>query len=132
MYYRTLREIIKVEQVAAIKYVSVPDEVFRRLLAGAIKSKGIFDEEFYVEKYQDVKAAVTAGIIKSGLEHYLTSGYYESRLPARLLVDERFYLRENPDVVAAIKNKEIESAQAHFDSAGFIENRSPYEGFSIF
>jgi hypothetical protein len=132
MFYQILEKLIRFSSVGGVKYTSMPDEVFRRLLAGAIRNKGIFDEKFYLETYADIRDAVRGGKVASGLEHYISTGYFESRMPARLVVDERFYLRENPDVADAIKNGRIESAQLHFDAVGFGEGRSPYKGFSMF
>jgi hypothetical protein len=132
MFYRILEKLIRLSSIDDVKYVSMPEEVFRCLLAGAIRNKGLFDETFYLETYPDIRNAVRSGKIGSGLEHYVATGYFESRLPARLMVDELFYLQENPDVADAIRNGRIKSAQLHFDAVGFREGRSPYKGFSIF
>jgi hypothetical protein len=132
MFYQILEKLIRFSNVNGVKYASMPEEVFRRLLAGAIRNKRIFDERFYLETYPDIRDAVKSGKLVSGLEHYISTGYFESRMPSRLVVDERFYLQENPDVAEAIKGGKIKSAQLHFDAVGFREGRSPYEGCSIF
>jgi hypothetical protein len=40
-----------------------------------------FDEDWYLHKYPDVKRAVDAGRIRSGLAHYRSHGKAEGRLP---------------------------------------------------
>jgi hypothetical protein len=132
MLYRILGKLIEASNSEGVKYVSIPEDIFRRLLAGAIKSKGLFDERFYLEAYPDVASAVRNGQIASGLEHYVATGYYENRLPRKLIVDERFYLQENPDVAEAIRKGRVRDAQEHFDAAGVIEGRAPYRDFSLF
>jgi hypothetical protein len=114
------------------KYVSIPVDIFRRLLAGAIQNKGVFDERFYLENYPDIAVAVRSRKIKNGLEHYLETGYFENRMPRKLIVDERYYLQENLDVADAIKKGQVKSAQEHFEHAGFNEGRLPYKEFSLF
>ena len=112
--------------------VLIPDELFRSILASAIKGKGLFDEQFYLEQYPDIAAAVKAKKVQSALDHYVTTGYFENRKPFRIIVDERYYLQENPDVAEAVKRGAVRSAQEHFDNAGFNEGRSPYPNFSLF
>jgi hypothetical protein len=132
MLYNNLAKLTKTTNVGGKKYVSIPEDLFRRLLAAAIKGKGLFDENFYLEMYPDIAVAVKNGKIASGLEHYTTAGYFEGRLPKKLMVDERFYLQENSDVVDAIKRGKLRNAQQHFEGAGFREGRPPYQGFSVF
>ncbi len=40
-----------------------------------------FDEEWYLRRYPDIAKAVAEGHVKSGLEHYLSHGRREGRLP---------------------------------------------------
>jgi hypothetical protein len=132
MIYRILGKLTKIVDVEGTKYVSIPEDIFRCLLAAAIRQKGLFDEKFYLEMYSDVANAVKNGQIASGLEHYIAAGYFEGRLPKQLMVDERFYLQENPDVADAVKRGQLRDAQEHFEGAGFREGRAPYKGFSVF
>jgi hypothetical protein len=132
MLYKILRKIISISRIDGVNHITVQEDVFFRLLAGAIKNKGMFDEKFYLENYHDIRDAVKSGVIESGLEHYIATGYFESRMPRRFVVDEAFYLRENPDVAEAIQSGKIKSAQVHFNALGFFEGRSPYKGFSLF
>jgi hypothetical protein len=114
------------------KYVSIPEDLFRHLLAAAIKQKGLFDEKFYLTTYPDVAKAIKTGDLASGLQHYIATGYFEGRSPKKLIVDERFYLQENPDVADAIRRGQLRNAQEHFEATGFREGRAPYRGFSVF
>jgi hypothetical protein len=132
MFYKILQKIMSISSVDGVNHVSVREDVFFGLLASAIRGKGMFDEKFYLENYHDIRDAVKSGAIASGLEHYITTGYFESRMPRRFVVDEAFYLRENPDVAEAIQSGKIKSAQIHFNALGFFEGRSPYKGFSLF
>lgn len=78
VFYRNLEKLLKTDRQNGANYVSVPKDVFRRLLAGAIRSKNLFDERFYVEFYPDIAAAVRSKKVKSGLDHYLGTGYFEN------------------------------------------------------
>jgi hypothetical protein len=132
VFYRNLEKMLKTDHQDEANCVSVPTDLFRRLLAGAIRSKNMFDERFYVEFYPDIAAAIKGRKIKTGLEHYLQAGYYENRLPRKLLVDESFYLQQYPDVADAIRRGKLKSAQDHFNNAGFNEGRLPFKDFSLF
>lgn len=132
MYYRNLEKLIKTDRQRDSNYVSIPKDLFRRLLAGAIRGKNIFDERFYLETYPDIAAAVRSKKVRNGLDHYVDTGYFENRLPQKLIVDERYYLQENADVADAIKKGRVKSAQDHFNHSGFTEGRVPYKDFSLF
>jgi hypothetical protein len=116
---------------ATASNVSISRDVFLLILESALRGSVIFNAEYYLKKYSDVKLALDRGAIESPDEHYFLTGYFEGRLPRQILVDERFYLKANPDVAAAIRNGAVRSAQAHFEIAGYGEGRLPYEGFSL-
>jgi hypothetical protein len=90
-----------------------------------------FDESWYLSKYQDVKDAVRRGVVSSGRDHYVLSGYYEHRMPCAILVNEKWYIDAYPDVAEAMKGGIYKSAQAHFELAGFREGRMPYANFQL-
>src|ERR1700722_5909745 len=90
-----------------------------------------FDEEWYLGKYPDVKDGVKRGLVQTGREHYVLFGYYEHRMPYRILVSEKWYLEAYPDVADAMKTGVYKSGQAHFDLAGFREGRLPYANFQL-
>jgi len=129
--YRNLEKLMKNDRNEA-NYVSIPKYVLRRLLASALKSKNLFDERFYLETYPDIAPAIRSKKVKSALDHYLDTGYYENRMPRKLIVDERYYLQENPDVAAAIKKGRLKNAQEHFNQGGFMEGRLPFKDFALF
>jgi hypothetical protein len=132
VYYRTLEKLIKNDRQRDSSYVTIPKEIFRLLLAGAIRNKDVFDERFYLEMYPDIAAAVKSKKIKSGIDHYVETGYFENRLPRKLIIDERYYLQENPDVADAVRKGHVKTAQDHFNQSGFSEGRVPYKDFSLF
>jgi hypothetical protein len=85
------------------------------------------DEAWYKATYPDVGEAIDAGEIGSAKEHFISSGYFEGRRPAKVTVDAEFYLARYPDVAEGVEFNEIASAQEHFDSHGFAEGRLPFE-----
>jgi hypothetical protein len=132
MQYKNLAKLIKSESSIGPDYVALPGALMRRLLLAAIKQKGEFDERFYLETYSDIANAVRSKKVSSGLDHYVETGYFEDRLPKRLVVDEAYYIKENPDVAEGIRRGVVKNAQDHFDNAGFAEGRLPFKDFSIF
>jgi hypothetical protein len=129
--YHNLEKLMKKDRNES-NYVTIPKYVLRRLLSSALKSKNLFDERFYLETYPDIAAAIRSKKVKSALDHYLDTGYYENRMPRKLIVDERYYLQENPDVAAAIKKGRLKNAQEHFNQGGFMEGRLPFKDFALF
>lgn len=86
------------------------------------------DENWYFNKYPDVKEAVENGTFRSAAHHFLENGYFEGRLPFPLEVNEEWYLREYQDVRAEIKAGNLTSALAHYLDHGYTEGRLP-DGF---
>jgi hypothetical protein len=84
-----------------------------------------FDAEWYLSTYPDVRAAVQAGSIKSALDHYRASGFFEKRLPSKPVVDEAWYLQTYPDVAQAIREGRETSAYDHFVKSGYRDGRIP-------
>jgi hypothetical protein len=85
------------------------------------------DEVWYKSIYQDVEQAIQAGNVKDAKEHFVSSGYFEGRLPSKVVVDEEFYISHYPDVADGIDGGEINSAQEHFESHGLTEGRLPFK-----
>ena len=77
-----------------------------------IKFLGLFDEEYYLERYPDVKNSKI-----NPLDHYLYYGYKEGRNPG-CLFDTNFYLKKYPDVKKSGINPLI-----HYVDRGMKENR---------
>lgn len=84
------------------------------------------DEVWYTMVYQDVQEAINSGAMKSAKEHFVANGYFEGRLPSKVVVDEEFYISHYPDVAEGIDGGEINSAQEHFEAHGFTEGRLPF------
>jgi len=111
-------------------YVELLEAKFLDLLRKLLAQVDV-DEEWYLESYGDVRDAVRAGQMKSARAHYLQAGYFENRLPRRIVVDEGWYLNEYPDVAEAIRSGAFFSAAQHFERNGFKEGRLPREGWSL-
>ena len=127
MQYSILIKKITINQD---KYTIKKDE-FLDILRSAISSSVEFDQKYYINKYPDVAKAIKSKIIKSAKDHYINTGYFESRLPYKIMVDEKYYFNENPDVERAVKKGEVISAQDHFENTGFLEGRLPFSEFSL-
>ena len=103
--------------------VTLPLIAFRKLLEAAVA--GLFDEKQYLERYADIRDAVTAGRIQSGLEHFVNDGYLEGRPALTHAVDEEWYVSTYPDVALAIKSGKVRNAAHHFEAFGYSEGRVP-------
>jgi hypothetical protein len=95
--------------------------LIRKLLLGVP-----VDEKWYVATYPDVEHGIQSGAVKSAKDHFVSNGYFEGRLPARVVVDQDYYIERYPDVAEGIDDGEIQSAQEHFDAHGFLEGRVPF------
>ena len=89
------------------------------------------DEKWYLAAYQDIAKAVAKRTVKGARDHYQRFGFFEHRLPYRIMVDEGWYLEAYPDVKEAVARKAFASGQAHFESSGFREGRIPFPDFSL-
>ena len=65
------------------------------VLFNKIRNSGMFDEQYYLHKYPDVKQAKL-----NPIHHYLTFGWQEGRNPSTHF-DTNAYLANNPDVASA-------------------------------
>jgi hypothetical protein len=132
MQYASLKSAVRLAaEPNGQPLVTLPVELFHRVLASALRSRSGFDETYYLSKYPDVRAAVNNGTLQSGEDHYILTGYFEDRFPRRIIVDEGYYLSENRDVAEALRSGAVKSAQVHFEFAGFSEGRSPHKDFSL-
>ena len=95
--------------------------IVRRLVAAAP-----VDEEWYLQRYEDIAKAIRIGDIKSARQHFVEHGYIEGRLPGPVPVDEKWYLAQYPDVAESIRRGVDVSAQSHFDRDGYREGRLPF------
>ena len=81
-------------------------------------SFAIFNEEFYLNSYPDVRNAVNAGAISSGLQHFQQFGLAEGRVNVSPYFDEALYLRKYPDVAAAVSSGSLKSGLQHYIQSG--------------
>lgn len=101
--------------------INVDRQEFTKLLASEP-----FDELWYLQVYPDIKAAVEANEIGSGLDHWNACGKTEGRLPSSLLLDNSWYLKAYPDVSEQMKHGQLDNAAQHWVRQGYYEGRLPY------
>ncbi|WP_024516282.1 hypothetical protein [Bradyrhizobium sp. Tv2a-2] len=123
--YARLREVFGFErddgQLVALSSDRIEQAV--RMMLRAVH----VDEDWYLRHYPDVKAALAQGVFRSAKHHFIESGYFEGRKPARVIVDEAWYARAYPDVSESVEFGELGSCQEHFDRYGEREGRLPSE-----
>ncbi len=86
------------------------------VLFNKIRNSGMFDEQYYLHKYPDVKQAKSHPI-----HHYITHGWREGRNPSTHF-DNDAYLSDNPDVASANVCPLV-----HYINYGKLEGRSVRE-----
>lgn len=98
----------------------------RVLLADTPQQLGAnaFDEAFYLNQNPDVAAAVAAGQLASGQQHYTLWGASEARSP-NALFNEAWYLQQNHDVAQAVDTGTLASGYQHYLWQGWMEHRNP-------
>jgi hypothetical protein len=89
------------------------------------------DSEWYLRVNPDIAEAIKNKIVSSAQEHYVTSGYYEHRMPYEITVDEPWYLSQYADISDAVKKGVFTSAKEHFYIAGYREGRLPSAHFTL-
>jgi hypothetical protein len=77
-----------------------------------IEKSGLFDKEYYLQKYEEVKY-----YLMNPIEHYIIKGAYEGKNPSRDF-NSNYYLYYNPDVK---ENKE--NPLVHYITKGKKEGR---------
>jgi Ca2+-binding RTX toxin-like protein len=99
---------------------------------GPAVSDGSFNEDFYLAANPDVAAAVSAGLLSSGQQHYELYGRAEGRMASAPMFtadeigfDENLYLSTNPDVAQAVTDGVLDSAYEHYYLYGQYEGRDP-------
>lgn len=85
-----------------------------------IKESGIFDAEWYLNEYHDVRRAKVDPVL-----HYLRKGGYEGRKPS-IYFDSWYYLKHNKDVA-----KSGMSPLLHFVRYGEKGGRNPSPWFDV-
>lgn len=83
------------------------------------------DVDWYLSAYPDARDAIRAGRYRDAMDHYLTVGIRDGRLPTEPAVDEMWYRLRYPDVAEAIGKGTIRSAKHHYAQWGYREGRFP-------
>jgi hypothetical protein len=112
------------------QYVAVDRDHLIQVLKPAVR-RIYLDEDWYLKANPDIRQAIKKGVVASAREHYVTSGYFEHRLPYEIVPEEAWYLEQYPDVAAAVKAGLFSGARDHFRSEGYREGRLPYANFSL-
>jgi len=128
-YARLINQKILVPEQPA-GYIQVEAHFFADCILGILQAINV-DEAWYVQTYPDVREAMQKGIVPDAKSHYYRFGYFEHRMPYRIIVDDPWYQAQYPDVRAAIVDRHFASGQAHFDLLGFREGRFPYANFRL-
>ena len=112
------------------QYVAVEKDHLVDFLKPTLRNIYI-DTEWYLRINPDIAEAIESGIVADAAEHYITSGYYEHRMPYEIKVEESWYLAQYPDVKEAVGRGLFSSAKDHYYVAGFKEGRLPHPNFSL-
>jgi hypothetical protein len=82
------------------------------------------DENWYLDKYLDVRAAALSGDIESSAMHFRVSGYIEGRSPSEMPFDPHFYSATYPDLATAFDPSDSAGLRHHFETRGYFEGRA--------
>jgi O-antigen biosynthesis protein len=76
-----------------------------------------FSEQFYLDQYPDVAAAVAGRVFQSGYMHFLEYGVFELRNPTRN-INLRYYWEHHASVQLAVQSGQMRDAFAHLLAVG--------------
>ena len=123
--FEVVKQHLDISNVKGEVRVSASYEDFLKILKLMISGLEI-DETWYREKYEDIDQAVRSGGIESPKRHFVDDGYFEGRLPYRIVIDSDWYLSEYPDVAESVHRGDFSSAEQHFWQEGYREGRLPF------
>jgi hypothetical protein len=101
---------------------------FLRYLIGVAAGELAFDENFYRDRYPDIRNGVASGEIKDLKSHFVNHGFFERRQGCQRQaapVDEKWYLAEYQDVATGLREGQVSSATSHYLATGRKEGRLP-------
>lgn len=127
--FEAIRDVAELSQRRGKTIVSFEYEKFTEIVSAMIADVDV-DEAWYLGRYLDVAEAISSGKLTSAKEHFVRNGYFEGRLPYKMVVDEAWYLDKNEDVAENVRLGAVASAQAHFDENGYREGRMPFDPLS--
>ena len=83
-----------------------------------------FDQAWYLDRYEEARAAIQRGEYVCALQHYLTAPDQGSRDPLPAF-SEIFYQDRFPDVAAGVRQAAFLSGYEHFLKSGVFDLRDP-------
>ena len=131
-FFPVLEDFLEYVDVSADKFcgprkVLVSLDLLRGLI-GLAAGGLCYDEEYYRDRYPDLKRAAEMGEIADLKMHYISHGFFERRQAcARQAapVDEDWYLSEYPDVAKGLAEGHVSSVTDHYLTTGRREGRRP-------
>lgn len=112
------------------EYFVVEKHFLEQMLRPLIRTIFV-DEEWYLNRYPDVRDSVQSGAVTSASDHFTRFGYLEQRLPYDIKVDEAWYLAQYPDVKASVRREDFATGKDHYEAFGFREGRLPHSNFAF-
>jgi hypothetical protein len=112
------------------QYVAVDKEHLVDFLKPTLRTIYV-DTEWYLFTNPDIADAIRSGAVANAVDHYITFGYYEHRMPYEIEVEEKWYLTQYPDVKDAVSKGLFPSARDHYYVVGFKEGRVPHANFAL-
>ncbi len=91
----------------------------------AASTLNVFDEDFYLNQYSDIRKAVDQGIWRSGYAHYVAFGRDEGRSAFRF--DEDFYAGAYPVAAGEVEAGLARDFRAHYELIGWHRGYLPHQ-----
>ena len=111
-------------------YVALDRHFFQASLRPLIERIRV-EADWYLTEYPDVADAISRNIVVDAGDHYRRFGYFEHRMPYKIIVQEEWYLDQYSDVREAVSRGTFASGQSHFDLTGYREGRVPFPNFEL-
>jgi hypothetical protein len=111
-------------------YIAIDKEHLIDILRPILRSIYL-DTDWYLAMNPDIGEGIKSGLIASALDHYVSHGYYEHRMPYEIQVEEIWYISQYPDVQEAVTKGLFSSARDHYYSVGYREGRVPHANFTL-
>jgi len=103
--------------------VNVSGPALKFLMSEVLRHVAL-DEEWYYDRYVDVRAAKISGDVKSSAMHFRVSGYVEGRFPRPMPFDADFYFRTYSDLARVFEPSDLDGLRHHFETRGYFEGRA--------
>jgi hypothetical protein len=103
--------------------VDVSGAALKFLISEVLRHVAV-DEDWYFDRYLDVRAAKLSGDVKSSANHFRVSGYIEGRFPRPMPFDADFYFRTYSDLGRVFEPSDLDGLRRHFETRGYFEGRA--------